>query len=45
MAAVIELQIDKAKTYADPIPEPWKELSEALDEEQSERISLPRRTE
>jgi hypothetical protein len=37
MARVIELQIDKAKTYGDPIPEPWRELSTALDEEQSER--------
>jgi hypothetical protein len=37
MAAVIELQIDKAKTYGDPIPQPWRELSTALDEEEAAR--------
>jgi hypothetical protein len=37
VAAVIDLQIDKAKTYGDPIPEPWRELSTALDEEEAAR--------
>jgi len=37
MARVIENSIKKAKAYGHEVPEPWRELSEALDEEHEDR--------